>query len=629
MRIRRFVTSVMSVGLLPALLVTVPSTAEAAGSIAVDDAPHGDTVVTVSADPGSAPYLRVLLALPSSLGPTASMPAIATDPVLNPGVPTDISVPTWGLGGGRSVWFTLVGCTSDDSSSCGTVLTTVQRTVTQADTDKPTTTVERPSGTLLLPQQRVTAQATNPGGGRMVATVGGVRGIVVGDQPTDVTDVLHNFVDAGGEGAVDRLLVRRCSSVQADLRFCEPDPSPTSVPFVRAARATMARFPHAMTMNDAWWTGRQRLTLHELHALDLPYDVSWELQDPTTHATVVGPVVALTGVTGTDHDVVLDPTRHVTSLADGSYDLVFSTTIHKDDLAATFESAPHTLSLVNDPPQDATPEVRSAQRIVRGPRAPAPHVDVDGYWDPEHSARLVVIDVDGKEVGHQSLANALVACTQGVACPTGYRFQFDVQPYGADGTWFAPGTYRLRLDAPDSFGRPLSTPLGNLYVQTTHVVERTVRVRPVDARVVGTRVVGRCSRERSPALSGVSGSVGLMSLTRCSSTAGTADLVRQDFRITVPARSNTNGGLVDVFRYGLAKGPRATALGAACQFPDTWVAGQVTRNEPSDGVCGRFIADLTRAQQVTLRLRVDHGARIDLDRLRAYVRYDEWYTPPS
>ena len=627
MRTRRLNIPALSLGLLTAFLVHDPSPARAASSLTVDDAPHGDTVVTVSADVLSAPYVRVLLA-PTDVAatPAADMTAVATDPVPNTGVPAPVTVPTWGLGGGRTSWFTLVGCTTADPATCTDVLASEQRAVTQDAADAPTGSITRPSGPLLLPQERVTAQASNPGGGRMVAAVSVLRSHDLGDQPADIGDLLQARPTSNGVLGTNVLAVRRCSSVQPSLAFCETPVAGDSVPFVRSAVPTVDAL-HAFTMNASWWTARQPVTTHA-YAHGLPYDLSWELRDPATHRSLTGPVRVLAGSTMVTNTFVVAPVHHVSSLSDGHYDLVFTTTVHKGDLTQVSERSPIDVTVVNDPAADPAPAVRSAHRNMRYPATA--HLVTDGHRDPDHSGHLVVVDAHGHEVGHQVLTTALLSCTVSATCPTGAQYDVDVWPYGDDNAALDPGTYALRLDAPDSWGRPTSTPVGALHVQTTRIVNRTVTVRPADVRVPGTRLVGRCSTLRNPALSGADGSLGLMSLSRCRSTSGTDDVVRQDFRLALPSPANAQNMTVQVYRYGVTKASRSDALSGSCRFPGTtsWKSGAVTRNAVGSWLCSRTTSAI-HGGTLQMRLRSSAGGRLDVGRLRAYVMYEQWYTPAS
>ncbi|WP_109510048.1 hypothetical protein [Nocardioides speluncae] len=613
--------------LAASLAAVISAPAQAAdATLSVPESPTGDVTVTATVDLVAAPYLQVQAILGSA--PTAPYDGIDPAPVANPGVPVEITVPTWGLHN-RTVTFILLGCTTADPATCASALAQQTRIVTQAA--PATATVELPDAKPIFhPEDDVFITAHNSDGGVVKADyypwAEGSRWYQT-LTPGVRTKFLAFPESEAGDGEIG---VSRCSALTNRSVYCEPA-ALTPVSFIGRPMAWILRSDQGdgpLTVNPTW-SGSTRTYEAVTYAERLPYDLSWELLDGDGER-VAGPVQVVDGETDRESEFDVSPGKETNGvLPDGNYVLRLTATVTRGDIVKTGSLDRH-ITIVNDPPAD-NPKLLFAQRILRpGTRhefGSSARFSVQGYPGTA-GGTLRIRNRAGRVVFTDDLWNpcaGLTTCTNPIWRPNISMFSFNSRD---------AGTYTAELTLPDSWGRPMTKQLGKVYVQDVDPVRRTVQLTATSARKAGTRFAGACSAVRSPGPHRWPGSVGLLSLSRCDNAAGTRDQARQNFVVKVPrvtAGYERFGGY-EVGVYGAAKaGWRGEAHSRLSAIGTSWGA----RVHFWNGV-GWHTADETiyngsrdpRGQTVEVRARVRDGATLDLRSLRVRFVYWVWRTVP-
>lgn len=193
------------------------------------------------------------------------------------------------------------------------------------------------------------------------------------------------------------------------------------------------------------------------------------------------------------------------------------------------------------------------------------------------------------------------------------------------------GRYQLSVQLADRFGRLVTHPLGPVYLRHLATL-RAQTIWPAAEQVQPYRsVVGRCSSVATPGTRGWAGSIGLLSKSRCASSAGTADQVFQSFAIEhrapfmdrvvtwrldgygAPVKAGMSGTLVMAVSSSSHTGPvwrRTAVLGNGLG----WHLGKMNEIDPAIG------SVLTHWAQA----RVTDGNRYDLRYIRTVFTYRGW-----
>lgn len=623
----RRTTSAVAAALVVGLLSLPMAAGHAESVLTVPEAPSGDTAVSVSADPEVAPYVRVRLVLKGfNWLPPDSPSVIGVEPVANTGEPINVTVPTWGIGEGRIARFQALGCQTAQVESCSTTLASAERTITQ--TVESSATITKPDGVLLLAHEQLTARADNAGGGRMMAISRYRRSELPNGVATDVSGVL-----SGAEG-YDDVEVRRCSAVTEHSAYCEAADAAKNVtwfrtigfsPRLETVEPIDQHSTMPFTMSPRLWTGSQHVWVREWWK-GLDYDQTWEIQSQAGQV-LAGPVRAIPADSN-DPWVTVDPGNHAPNgIPDGNYRLVFKTTVRKGDLSISGDSEV-AIEVVNRPTADPLPRIYRAERVARPLGTRSAWFSVGGFPDPRQQTRFILRNSAGRDVRHQSVTHR---CDRYIdlSCPRGAIYNHEVHPYGDNNHLLPGGTYQARFVMPDSWGRLITVPLGNVYIQELRTASKTVVVRPKAARLRGQSLVGRCSRAWSPGPSGKAGSIWMASGSRC---GGAADAVRQTFAVPTPVWPDNFDLLYSaVVEADLAPRRGIGAIRQRCLLP-TWRKWRTQTFAERQGrrvVCqvrySRYLP--ARRPYTAFRLRASNGSALEVRSIRATYRYQVWHTP--
>lgn len=620
-------TTTAAAGALVVGLLCLPAAPGQAESVlTVPGAPSGDTVVAVTADPASAPFVHVRLVLKGlDWVPPGSSSAIGGDPVPNAGEPISVALPTWGIGEGRTVRFQAFGCQTAEVASCSVRLAFADRAITQ--TVASSATITKPEGVLLLAHEQLTATAENDGGGRMMAiSEHGGRSELANGAATDISGVLSST-----EGSAD-IEIRRCSAVTENSSYCEAADAAKRVAWIRTIefsprleRADPNDWDSTMpfTMNPTWWTGAQHVGVRQ-DWWNLDYDQTWQIQ--TDSGEVLAGPVRPTRVGDSSSLVTVDPGNHAPSgIPDGSYRLVFKTTVHKGDLSMSGESAA-AITVVNRPPAGSLPKIYKAQRLSRDNSWA--RFAVGGFPDPRQQTRFILRNSAGRDVQHQSVTHRCDLYID-LSCPRGAIYNHEVHPYGDNSRLLPGGTYQARMIMPNSWGRLISVPLGAVYIQELLSASKTVVMTPKAARLHGQSLVGRCSRTWSPGPSGKAGSIWMKSGARC---GGAADVAQQTFGVPTPTWGGNFDSLGAIYvEADLAPRRGPGAIGQRCLLPTSrdWRVRTFAARQGRRVVCK---ADYSRYHRplrpyTGFRLRASGGAALEVRSIRATFHYQVWHLP--
>ena len=361
---------------------------------------------------------------------------------------------------------------------------------------------------------------------------------------------------------------------------------------------------------------------------------SWQLLDP-------GAAVVLEKAIGTATTFTLNPTAENggVPLPDGDYTL----RIRLTDASGSYFSDPRPVKLAFAPaaapvpsssstPTDVVPSERTALRTGASSRVTM--VPGVGFGASVPGGVFVVRNAAGAVVRTTTLAPACIG--DGIFCiPEEHLYNGGVYEWFWDGKvagkYQPAGRYTLTAQLPDGFGRVKSYAVGPFWIR--HLANlRTQIVQPAaqQARPYRT-VIGRCSSVTRPGPHGWASSLGLMSLSRCASTAGTADRAFQSLAIEMraplmdrvlswrldgygkPVRAGMAGNLVMMVSSNVHTGPvwrRTAVLGAGLG----WHNGTFREIDP----------DLGSVLTTWAQARVSGGNQYDLKYVRTVFNYRGW-----
>lgn len=436
------------------------------------------------------------------------------------------------------------------------------------------------------------------------------------------------------------LTVIRCSALTDSPNFCQQVAS-KHVGYVGQAELGVNTNGHdVVTVNPAWSGSRPVFTVSGWTS-GLPYDVTWELYDGSQR--LIGPVPMVQGVTLPGVPAEFSLGKNATMpLADGIYTARFTLTTGRGDIGrSAVREVP--IEVVNNPAAEVASTL-SAQRVIRPPhlvlidppqrlwtarfKVRSPHPTGAG------PAMLVVRDAKGRVVARVNAHHEAGSNVRDWIGTWGGNRQ--------DGLMSPAGTYQAEMVMPDSFGRPLVKRLGPIYLETTTVATRSIWLKAGPARVGARRVVGACSRVRAPGPFGLDGSVGLLSLDRCRSRAGTRDVAQQTFAARIPlagpsrevrAYTVQGGARIDLAGMRHRGVNRIADVRVDCRFPANGshavrsTVSFINRWEPA--LCdGSLPAGDNRGKSIHISVRVHDGLRLDVRRFRVQLHYAVWHRVP-
>lgn len=469
--VRRLAPFLFSLSIILAAFAAPASADGSEGvSFTVPESPAGEVSATATAPVDAAPYLRVRLTS-----------AAATPLVANSGPDTTIPVETWGLSGDRT--FTLQGCTGQDPGTC-TDLASVSRTVTQ--TAALTATIDAPEDFFYWPESPVVVTAHNDGGGVVHAFAGsgnvGARVDQVLGQDTPADFDLAGVVVAG-PGSAALVSVQRCSAYSPTL--CEPASATRAIHFLGTPETHLVAQPNPATVVTDPALRHAPLTVRDYGPAisGVAFTTTWSIEDAAGH-TVVGPIDAgvATRLTHLDVDPSAEPGG---AMLDGSYTLRVRNTVQAPTGPHTGEST-HPITLVASPPVVAPPTPTTVKNRLYDVNDVAswtvPAVGND--WAVRASITItnrrdkVVYSGRSTSSDDDALCDGAV-CTSSMTAAEQASAHFEM-------TWFGDnndrvhvaGRFTAEATIPDSYGRPVSVPLGAVYVYKAvdHTVRRTVRM---------------------------------------------------------------------------------------------------------------------------------------------------------
>jgi hypothetical protein len=613
-------------GLLASLFTVMSGAASQADPVlTVPETPSGDVVVTAQADPVAWPYLQVKLARPTDVvAPYEEIDAIDPAPFINTGASSEMTVPAWGLSGAAT--FLLLGCLAPDSETCSTLLASVDRTVTSVP--GVTAGIDAPEDVVFASEEPVTVTVDNPGGGRVrisfFDTVNGRTITDVGDHSTTSFDA---YPGAYGYGPFS---VRLCSTFTDNLGYCRTITS-RSLDYVKDAYVDIHTGGNdTLTVDPEWTASSQPWNVWVGNTYVAPYDLSWDLFDAEGNH-VVGPVEVATGQLESYVGFRFDPgVQANVPLPDGSYTAVVTSRIPRGELTKTGSDLV-AVNLVNDPPADH-PHVLKARRLIRPGTvwgSGEAYFEVESLSGSTRPGKLRRRSSKGVLVKTMSLANPCSSVTVATCGP----WRLNIDRYGDNVSPLKPGNYSAELVMPDTYGRMMVKPLGKVEVQRLKAVAKAVSATASRAWAGDLGAVGRCSSVSRPGVRGWRQSLGLLSLSRCDSRRGDADVVRQGFELRMPGAAGYETTLsVSPELYTGARNPSqwATTSRRIPRLDRRWERGidlgDGVGRQPAGGFNLPWHVDL-RGAKVQVRVSIANGIRYDVGRFRVHVDYLVWRTP--
>ncbi|HVK27838.1 MAG TPA: hypothetical protein VM575_05835 [Nocardioides sp.] len=459
------------------------------------------------------------------------------EPVTEPGTPVELDVPTWGIDG---LSFGVVRlCTSLDAPCYGQALS-FTRTITQEPADAVTADLEIPANPVFLPEEDSWITVHNPGGGKLYVRGTGMTPVAAGERVKIAWPLSQDDpFDLEAARCTDGFTPTYYGQVISE--HCERFDLGRRVALLRDLWFEAAtEDDHRWVVTDPTAPYGTSLPVSVTVGVDVVQTLSYRLLD-ANGGVVLGPVdwaPAVDPTTGSrTRTLDFDPTvlNGGVPLPDGDYDLEITSAVVKGGLerASTKSFALH---LDDDlPPAEDLPGygLSTIQRDVRG-GSPA-YISVGGTNDPRYLGTLHVTDAAGNEVW---------ADTTGPDC-RGDSCQFEPDPNDAawyDFSW--PGTttagaklpageYHAVMTVVDTWGRTVEVAdVGSLWIDHLETVTTTKRYTPADTTWAYS-TIGRCSSSPKPGPHGWPGSVAVLSLSRCRSTAGKADWAFRTFFFTL------------------------------------------------------------------------------------------------
>lgn len=476
MRVRRWalgcLTAVMSSGLA---VVPAPAGAEDVATLSVPDSPSGDVVVTATADPGVAPYLQVKLVRGATIeAPYEQVDAIDPAPVANSGGAVAIDVPTWGLDGGGSNTFALLGCASADPDTCTTLLATQERSIVQLV--KPTVSWDVPEQPVFWPDEDISVTADYDGGGQLLARGDFLVGIghVHTSQalPSHGTTALTSLPADSNRG---NEYASVCSELTDAYCFAY---SWQTFRYVGATSLYVVRTsPRPTLISDPELSGAHLgADVYLMPGVDR---LTWVVRDAEGNALDAPVEAALPPGSDTISSLDLNPVAAVGApLPDGTYSVEFTARWTKSDRIAEATGST-TVQVLADPPVDP-PEVVASQRTWRpGARrmraTPAFEVEDNGTGELPGVVRL------------RSPAGRVVARAYFPESGDDGLWHLDFRGFTTNDVVGLPrGQYTAELVMADGYGRRTVCELGVIHVWERDELDRR-RMVSADRALVSTR----------------------------------------------------------------------------------------------------------------------------------------------
>lgn len=251
-------------------------------------------------------------------------------------------------------------------------------------------------------------------------------------------------------------------------------------------------------------------------------------------------------------------------------------------------------------------------------------------WTEAPPATFVLRNAAGTVVESRSVP---AACPQAVPCfgeDEGSEYVWTWNGRRSDGTLRPAGRYTLTATAPDGAGGTTTEQLGSTYIRHLASV-RGIRTWSAGAQSTYARA-GRCSSVVQPGTRGWAGSVGLLSLSRCRSTAGSDDLATQTFAFTVDASTieRVTAWRLDAYGAPVRSGMRATLHGLT---PRGWQRSAVLgaglgwhNGTTHTSGFGRDTSSSLDNRTLTFhaQARATNGNRYDIKYLRTVLTYRAW-----
>jgi hypothetical protein len=258
-----------------------------------------------------------------------------------------------------------------------------------------------------------------------------------------------------------------------------------------------------------------------------------------------------------------------------------------------------------------------------------------GFGATVPDGQFTVRNAAGKVIDAQSLQPWCPEGSDGVFClheenidtDGTYTWEWDGR---VAGTLQPAGRYTLTARLPDRFGRIVTVSLGSFWIRHLANVKG---VRTWSAGTQATYVrAGRCSSVVEPGTRGWAGSVGLLSLSRCRSTAGSDDLAAQTFALTINASTieRVAAWRLDAYGAPVRSGMRAVLNGLSTsgwQRSAVLGAGLGWHNGTTrTSGFGRLTSSSDGSRSLTFHAQAQavNGNRYDIKLLRTVLTYRAW-----
>lgn len=252
-------------------------------------------------------------------------------------------------------------------------------------------------------------------------------------------------------------------------------------------------------------------------------------------------------------------------------------------------------------------------------------------WVDAPPASFVLRNAAGTAVETRTVA---AVCPRDLACVgdnnnrSEYRWTWTGRR--TDGTLRPAGRYTLTARIPDGSGGTTTEQLGSTYLRHLATVKGIQRWSPAEQN--SFTKAGRCSTVVLPGPHGWTGSVGLLSGSRCRSTAGTDDLAAQYLWFSVDGSlvERVVGWRLDAYGEPVRAGSRAVLLGRSTRGWQTSAVlgrglGWHNGTTRTSGIGSWQISeDGERSLLFHARASTTDGSRYDVKFLRTVLDYRTW-----
>ena len=438
---------------------------------------------------------------------------------------------TWGYPTGSVVHAVACPTAGYDADACSPVATS-----DPFDPSDVTPAITWSTDTTIGPGQQASVDVADPQGGGDLRARWNATDVAVdrnGTTPLTLAD---------GTGTASLV---RCAAGSTTL--CVPlAGSPTQAYEVRTSFATPTLDPiDALTSLDHDTT----VTVHTDRTGT--YSLSWELQNPATHAPVAG-------FSGNDDGTLLADgstdafTVDGTGLADGDYAVVVTVTVTDTDYG---QLAPATVS-------GALHVDRSAPIVSSVTRTTATVYPRIANATRPGSVTFTLTAPNLADI-------AAVKVRAGVTVVPLARVGNKVTWNGKVGTTVKPGNYTLIVV--DALGNSALT-TGKVTVSGLQLVLKTYRTTVTARRSKFGQYVGRCSTLRTPSLRRWSGSLGFYANSKCATSGWTASASSTVHTAVLPAAERYVDLRVEVYGGAATRAPRSKALLRYLPTTGSWTA---------------------------------------------------------